>query len=83
MIRYENACVSCPSGLRCLGPVCPNRRVPIRVCDVCGRDEDEVTLSRIDALELCERCARAYRAANIKGSRPARRSDIHGKGIQL
>ena len=53
MIRYENECVGCPSGIGCMGESCPNINVPHYYCDKCGDDND---LYYYDGQELCIDC---------------------------
>lgn len=53
MIRYENECVGCPSGIGCFGSSCPNRKVPHYYCDKCHREE---VIYDFDNEELCIDC---------------------------
>ena len=56
MITEENGCVGC-SDVRgwCAGDSCPNRHIPVYICDNCGEECDE--LYRDDnGQELCEEC---------------------------
>lgn len=41
MLKIENECVGCPTGMGCLGSSCPNRHVRYYFCDKCGDDLDE------------------------------------------
>ena len=54
-VRYENWCVGCPPELGCVGDACPNRNVPIFVCDRCG-DDIEGEAREVDGEELCDEC---------------------------
>ena len=42
MIEFINECVGCPPERGCLGDSCPNRHVPLLVCDQCGCEPDEL-----------------------------------------
>ena len=54
MLVYKNECCNCATpGYPCLGSMCPNRNVPVHVCDECGREIDEIF--RFDGAELCEK----------------------------
>lgn len=58
MIRIENHCCGCAvPGYPCMGAKCPNRRVEVHYCDVCGAEipEDE-GFEDDDGRELCESC---------------------------
>ena len=55
MIIFRNECCDCAvPGYPCLGSMCPNRRVPVHVCDECGAEIEDA----FDSLgtDLCERC---------------------------
>lgn len=54
MIRYEDRCVDC--GLPCLGSSCPNRNVPVYVCDDCGDEFDPEDLHDVDGEMVCVDC---------------------------
>lgn len=54
MINYENHCVYCPKELGCLGNACPNRNVPVKVCDKCKNEVG--TLYDYDGEQLCKDC---------------------------
>ena len=54
MIRYEDQCVGCPPEMGCLGSSCPNRDVPVTVCDDCG--DENVSLYEFDGEQLCIYC---------------------------
>ena len=58
MVKIENHCCGCAvPAYPCLGSSCPNRRVEVHYCDICGAEiavgeefEDE------DGRELCDEC---------------------------
>ena len=50
MIKIENHCVDCTG--HCLGSACPNRRVEVHYCDVCGEEADYWA----EGEDLCEDC---------------------------
>jgi len=55
MIRHENDCVGCPSGLGCIGSACPYRDVVVFVCDECEGEVDEL-YEYADGRQLCADC---------------------------
>lgn len=56
MVRIENHCCNCATpGYPCLGPSCPETRVPVYYCDKCGEEiYDDVY--DVDGEDLCEEC---------------------------
>lgn len=55
MIKIENYCCGCAvPGYPCRGALCPNRRVEVHYCDICGAELDEAY--DVDGEELCEEC---------------------------
>lgn len=38
MIKYRDECVGCPPERGCLGSSCPNRNIPVVICDICGEE---------------------------------------------
>ena len=55
MVSYEDNCVGCPPEMGCLGSTCPNRNVPIYICDEC--EEEVYDLYKFDdGRELCQDC---------------------------
>lgn len=57
MIKYINECVGCPPERGCLGSSCPNRNVPVIICDMCGEeiwDEDRCNLE--SNYHICKDC---------------------------
>lgn len=52
MTREESGCVRC--GLPCIGEACPNWRVTLYICDICGEEQDE--LYYFDGREMCADC---------------------------
>lgn len=60
MVFYENHCVGCTIlGMRCYGPSCVNRRVPVFYCDKVGcpaNTEGTDTLYVVGDAELCIDC---------------------------
>ena len=56
MVRYEDNCVGCPSGLGCLGDSCPFINTPVYYCDSCG----DYAEYNIDGNDLCRECAEKY-----------------------
>ena len=53
MVKIENHCVDCTgAGMHCLGSGCPNRRVEVHYCDVCGEEADYWA----EGEDLCEYC---------------------------
>lgn len=54
-VRYEDTCVGCPSNMGCIGNACPNKNVPIYVCDHCYEDIDG-DIYEVDGEDLCEGC---------------------------
>ena len=58
MIIYEDRCCDCAApGYPCLGSSCPNRNMPILVCDEC---EEEAELYWFDDKQLCADCILAH-----------------------
>lgn len=57
-IRYDNECVGCPPELGCLGEACPNRNVPIYICDICGAEccEEDIRIDTISGGHICVEC---------------------------
>lgn len=56
MVKIENHCCDCAvPGYPCMGSACPNRRVKVYYCDVCG-DEIEGDVYEVDGEHLCEGC---------------------------
>lgn len=53
-IRYENECVGCPPDMGCLGSACPNRHVPVFICDKCKQEVDD--LYDYDDKQICLDC---------------------------
>jgi hypothetical protein len=54
-IRYENQCCGCAApGYPCRAPHCPNLKVPVHYCEICGEDLDDIY--EVDGEELCEDC---------------------------
>lgn len=52
---YEDHCCDCAvPGYPCRGSSCPNRRVEVHYCDVCGEQLDDIY--EVDGYELCEEC---------------------------
>jgi hypothetical protein len=52
---YEDHCCDCAvPGYPCRGSSCPNRRVEVHYCDVCGEQLDDIY--EVDGDELCEEC---------------------------
>lgn len=54
MVAYINNCVSCPPEMGCLGSACPNRHVPVFICDKCKQEVD--TLRNYNGDQWCEEC---------------------------
>lgn len=55
MIIFRNECCNCATpGYPCLGSMCPNRNVPVHVCDECGTVIEDAFGSL--GIDLCERC---------------------------
>ena len=55
MIRYENNCYGCATeSYPCIGDSCPNRHVPVFVCDECGDEVDD--LYEYGSEQLCADC---------------------------
>lgn len=55
MIRYENNCCGCATeSYPCIGDSCPNRHVPVFVCDECGEEVDD--LYEYGSEQLCADC---------------------------
>ena len=55
MVKYENQCCGCATeSYPCIGNSCPNRNVPVLVCDECGFEED--ILYEYDGQQLCKTC---------------------------
>lgn len=54
MIKYENECVGCSTGILCLGDRCHNRNVRRLYCDICK--DEAYKLYKVDGYELCEDC---------------------------
>ncbi len=54
MILRTDECVSCPKEIGCLGDSCPNRNVPVLICDRCGEQVDR--LRELDGEQLCVEC---------------------------
>lgn len=55
MIKYENQCCSCATpGYPCLGDSCSLVNVPVRYCDKCDCELDDIY--EVDGEELCEDC---------------------------
>ena len=55
MIRYENNCCGCATeSYPCIGDICPNRHVPVFVCDECGEDVED--LYEYGSEQLCADC---------------------------
>lgn len=55
MIRYENNCCGCATeSYPCIGDSCPNRHVPVFVCDECGDEVDD--LYEYGSEQLCADC---------------------------
>lgn len=54
MVVYEDECVDCATGIRCLGSNCPNRNVRHLYCDKC--EEDVEKLYKYEGQEICEDC---------------------------
>ena len=57
MIKTVNECVGCPPEMGCMGSACPNRNVPILVCDECG-EEYVSDLYEFEGQWLCEDCVK-------------------------
>ena len=55
MIIYRNECVGCPPERGCLGDACPNRNVPVCVCDECGDEVSELYYGA-DGGQYCKHC---------------------------
>lgn len=52
---YEDHCCDCAvPGYPCRGSSCPNRRVEVHYCDICGDQLDDIY--EVDGDELCEEC---------------------------
>lgn len=59
MIKYRDGCLGCATdGYPCVGNACPNKRVPVCVCDICGNEGAE--MYRIDGEHMCSECANKY-----------------------
>lgn len=56
MVVYEDQCIGCPKEMGCLGDSCPNRNVPVLICDVCGEEVDELYEWDIDNDKRCREC---------------------------
>ena len=55
MIRYEDNCTGCSTIFgSCRGASCPNRNVPVLVCDDCGSEVE--TLYDYDGDQVCAEC---------------------------
>lgn len=54
MINFIDECVGCPPEMGCLGITCPNRHIPVLVCDYCNEEPDELYL--MDGEQLCSEC---------------------------
>lgn len=57
MRKEEDGCVSCPTGVPCLGKSCPMRRVEHIYCDNCGDEIDPDCVTEIDGCDYCYDCA--------------------------
>lgn len=56
MVRFENQCCSCAvPAYPCLGSSCPNRNVPVLICDKC-KDEVEELFWWDDTEQWCIDC---------------------------
>ena len=53
-VRYEDWCVGCPPEMGCMGSCCPNRNVPIYVCDKCEEEHDAIY--QYDGNDYCRDC---------------------------
>ena len=60
MIEFINECVGCPPEIGCMGDSCPNRHVPVLVCDECKNEPDELYLYDVDGKQLCEECLKEH-----------------------
>jgi hypothetical protein len=54
MIDVEDGCVGCD--LPCLGSRCPYHYVRHLVCDVCGREVDELYVHKMGGEQMCFDC---------------------------
>ena len=54
--EIENECVSCSSGIGCLGSACPNRNVHRYYCDRCGQEYESNELYVVDGEDVCAEC---------------------------
>ena len=50
--KIESRCVDC--GFPCRGNACPNYKVQVNYCDVCGSEGAKYSL---DGDDMCEECA--------------------------
>ena len=53
--KIESRCVDC--GFPCRGNACPNYKVQVNYCDVCGSEGAKYCL---DGDDVCEECAEKY-----------------------
>lgn len=54
MKTFENQCCDCATpSYPCRGSGCPNRNVPVYLCDLC---REQATLYHFDGQELCIAC---------------------------
>ena len=60
MIKFIDECVGCPPERGCLGEACPNRNIPVLVCDHCGEEPDELYLYDVDGEQLCSECLKEH-----------------------
>lgn len=58
MVRIENRCCDCAvPAYPCLGENCPNRRVEVHYCDICGAEiSDGEEFGDEDGREFCDEC---------------------------
>lgn len=58
MKKIVNMCCDCAvPGYPCMGAKCPNRRVEVHYCDICGAEiPDGEEFEDGDGRELCESC---------------------------
>lgn len=61
--KYRNYCVACPLEIGCLGSSCPNRNVPVFICDRCGIECDR--LYEYGESELCSCCLEEEEAEDV------------------
>lgn len=67
MTRIENHCCGCAApGYPCMGASCPNRRVEVHYCDICGSEITEYEdFEDGDGREICDECLSDHRKVTI------------------